>query len=107
MTRAVLDYIFTIDQQRMDPDFVDRSYKLLYPRHYRNGNLPPLVADEMSSRFAAMIASGNKTSRRDALQFIIEMTADVFGDPYAEWTKAQIPRYSHARAIQGTFSELG
>jgi hypothetical protein len=90
LARAVLDYVFQRDGlSRYHRELVANLLNAIFA----DGNdCRPVLLDEMSSRVASIVASGDRTARAAALQLVVELARD--GCRGNEWAREQEARYA-------------
>jgi hypothetical protein len=90
LARAVLDYVFQRDGlSRYHRELVANLLNVIFA----DGNdCRPVLLDEMSSRVASIVASGDRTARAAALQLVVELARD--GRRGNEWAREQEARYA-------------
>jgi hypothetical protein len=85
LTRAILDYAFGSELRRGSD-----VTRLLLARSTRYERF---VYEELTSRIATMIASGDPDSQNSALRFVLEMAKGFRHSPLRPWVDDQIRRY--------------
>jgi hypothetical protein len=106
LTQAVLDYVFAgyilgVWSAERDNALGAQPSSMLINR---SGSYYAIVDAEMSDRVANMITGGDEVTKRNALQFICEISYLSDGSRAGQWAKSQIERYQ-AELIAGATSD--